>query len=62
MKIKISDIECPKCHKEIEVEVGGYDFGYESYPAGCDCCSDEVKVVVDFVCPECGKWSDMEIK
>lgn len=59
MKVKISDIKCPKCLKDIEVETDGWAFGYTHYPAGCDCCSDDVTLHVDIICPECGKYSEV---
>lgn len=61
MKIKIDEIECKSCHKEFSHESNGWDFSTEIYESGCDCCSDEAKIVVWVKCSHCNESFDLEI-
>jgi hypothetical protein len=61
MKIKVYDIECPKCDKTFDIEVDHWSFSVEVLEAGCDCCSDETRILVWVKCPHCGCSFDKEI-
>jgi len=61
MKLKVYDIECPKCEKSFDIEVDEWAFSVEVLESGCDCCSDETRILVWVKCPECACSFDKEI-